>query len=249
MDDGHNVFIRRHGFLSSLVLGVCGMISITVVCATAVGLYGLYIVDDKIENLVGASPELVEALTDWQQALPPALADALDDRRDLDYLPQVDASVDLLSGEDSRSTTPVIEVVNQGGKVITLLSLRVAIEDDEGIPTKEMTIYAATPIAIDSDWRGPLLPGSKRRFAVRSSRLGRDATMASVEITELRVWNGERTADLTDAEESGEIQLAEREEEDELPDDGIQLEDDPVESDPDISENEELEKPEATEND
>jgi hypothetical protein len=179
-----------------------------------VGLYGLYIVDDKIEELVGASPDLIDALTDWQQALPPALADAIDDRRDLSYQPMVDTSVELID-DDYRSTTPVIEVVNRGDKVITLLSMRVTVDDDEGIPTKEMTVYAATPLTIDSDWRGPLLPGSTRRFAMRSSRLGRDACSASLEVTELRVWTGEATlddseVDESDAEQYGEIQLPER---------------------------------------
>jgi hypothetical protein len=233
MDEGHTVFVSRHGFLSSLVLGICGMISVTVICATAVGLYGLYIVDDKIEEFVGASPDMIEALTDWQQTLPPALADAIDDRRDLNYRPHVDASVELL-GEDSRSTTPVVEVVNRGDKVITLLSMRVTVEDDEGIPTREMTIYAATPLAIDSDWRGPLLPGSTRRFAVRNSRVGRDAAIASLEITELRVWRGEGTPDEIDAEESEEIQLTEPEEEDdELPaneSEGLEAETSPTEA-------------------
>jgi hypothetical protein len=214
MDEGHTVFVSRHGFLSSLVLGICGMISVTVICATAVGLYGLYIVDDKIEEFVGASPDMIEALTDWQEALPPALADAMDDRRDVDYRPMVDASVELL-GADSRSTTPVIEVVNQGDKVITLLSMRVTVEDDEGIPGKEMTVYAATPITIEDEWRGPLLPGSTRRFALRSGRLGRDAALASLEITELRVWNGEGTPDEFDVEDAGEIQLPERDSDDE----------------------------------
>jgi hypothetical protein len=212
MDEEHTVFVTKHGFLSSLVLGLCGMISITVICATAVGLYGLYIVDDKIEDLVGASPDMVEALTDWQAALPPALADAIDDRRDLNYRPQVDASVELL-GTDSR-LTPVIEVVNQGDKVVTLLSMRVTVEDDEGIPDKEMAVYAATPITIDHEWRGPLLPGSTRRFALRSGRLGRDAALASLEITELRVWNGAGTPDELDAEDSDEIQLPKRESDD-----------------------------------
>lgn len=211
MDEGHTVFVRRHGFLSSLVLGVCGMVSISVICATAVGLYGLYIVDDKIEDFVGSSPDLIEALSDWQQTLPPALTDAINDRRDLSYIPKVDATIELL-GEDSRSTTPVVEVVNRGDKVITLLSMRVTVEDDEGIPTREMTVYAATPLSIDSDWRGPLLPGSKRRFAVRSSRLGRDAAVASLEITELRVWQGEGTPGAIGQQASDEIELGDVEE-------------------------------------
>ncbi len=264
MDEGHTVFVSRHGFLSSLVLGLCGMISITVVCATAVGLYGLYIVDDKIEELVGASPDMVEALTDWQQALPPALADAIDDRRDISYRPMVDASVELL-GTDSRSATPVIEVVNQGDKVVTLLSMRVTVEDDEGIPDREMTVYAATPITIDHEWRGPLLPGSTRRFALRSGRLGRDATLATLEITELRVWNGEGTPDERDEQGSDEIQLPEREadepnddevkaadeqQDDERDDNEPQDDEQKVnssESATDTDESDVLERPEATE--
>ena len=141
------------------------------------------------------------------------LADAIDDRRDLSYRPHIDATIDLL-GEGSRSVTPVVEVTNNGNQIVSLLSMRVSLEDEDGIPSREMTVYAATPVAIDSDWRGPLLPGSKRRFALRSSRYSRDVDFATVEINELRVWNGEGVPAEIDLSDGGEIQIHEGEDDD-----------------------------------
>jgi hypothetical protein len=52
--------------------------------------------------------------------------------------------------------------------------------------------YAATPAAADHDWRGPLLPGATRRFAVGGCRLPGGAAKAELEITDIRVWSGPR---------------------------------------------------------
>jgi len=71
------------------------------------------------------------------------------------------------------------------------MSLRVVVEDDRGVPVREITTYAATPLAADQNWRGPLMPGSKRRLSVGSCWARDSDLTATVEITELRIWERE----------------------------------------------------------
>jgi len=51
----------------------------------------------------------------------------------------------------------------------------------------------ATPLAIDDDWRGPLMPGATRYVVLSGSRslAGKVGTVTAVtEIGEVRVWVG-----------------------------------------------------------
>ena len=65
--------------------------------------------------------------------------------------------------------------------------------------------WAATPLSIDNDWRGPILPGSRRYFVCRRSialsSSPFDQIKTEVEINELRVWNGESTQQQPDIRE------------------------------------------------
>jgi hypothetical protein len=64
----------------------------------------------------------------------------------------------------------------------------------------ESNQWAATPLAADDDWRGPIMPGSSRRFAVShhgaSPEFRLDELKTEVEITDVRVWNGGEEAPL-----------------------------------------------------
>jgi hypothetical protein len=67
-----------------------------------------------------------------------------------------------------------------------VLALRVLSLDDESRPLKDWTVYGATPLALEDEWRGPLFPGHTRRIPVYM-----DAAAASLEvdIAELRLWD------------------------------------------------------------
>jgi hypothetical protein len=157
------------------------------------GIYGLHTADGTVGSVLSLTGNVVSGLPEWLQNLPPLLSETLDDRRAPDYRDQIEVSVETKpSPRDSRRDLAVIEVENNGPETVTVLALTVVLEDEDGIPACETRTYAATPFALDEDeWRGPLLPGSKRRFTV--CRYGHDDDLsATVEVAELRVWNGPR---------------------------------------------------------
>ena len=101
---------------------------------------------------------------------------------------------------------PVLTIINRGDEVVSLLAVRIAALDGNGVAMCEWTEIVATPLAIDDDWRGPLLPGSKRHVVVSPWR-GVTADNASairgaVEISDVRLWKGGRDASLTVASAS-----------------------------------------------
>jgi hypothetical protein len=89
-----------------------------------------------------------------------------------------------------------VEVVNHGPEVVSLLSLRILILDEQNQPLCEAQEWAATPLAADQGWRGPIMPGARRHFVCyRNCWNGTndtDGLNTEVEITELRVWNKPR---------------------------------------------------------
>ncbi|MFQ5412174.1 MAG: hypothetical protein ACE5EC_07740, partial [Phycisphaerae bacterium] len=145
-------------------------------------LHQKYVLDES-KTVAGVLPEI-------REALPPALADSINDERRLDYLQNLDIRV-RMKGEDRQGGSKgVVQVTNRGEEVVSLLAMRVVGLDDDGDPVFEDNVWAATPIQIDQDWRGPLLPGSTRRFPVRCY-FSHEAVEWSHEVTEIRVWRGE----------------------------------------------------------
>jgi hypothetical protein len=186
------VIVRKGGFLAPLFYGLFGFLSAVVVCATLLGVYGLHIADTTTDSLFAIGGQVISGLPQWQQALPPMLAEALDDRRAPDYRGQIDVVVETVPARDKRGRAlTLIEVTNNGPETVTVLALNVVLEDEDGVPVQESRSYAATPIVIDEDdWRGPLLPGSTRKFT-QCCYHGAGLRPA-VEVAELRVWNGPR---------------------------------------------------------
>ena len=179
------VVVHRRGFGSSLVLSLFGTFCVLIVCATCVTIYGVKVVNERLDSLIEISPEAITALTNWQQALPPAVNDALNDRRMPEYREKVTVTTKLVRDWKTERLVPIVEVSNEGDQIVSLLSLRLQVEDDESMPVEELTVYAATPLAIDGEWRGPLLPGSNRRF--KAPRLRTDTFRgAECDIRDLR---------------------------------------------------------------
>lgn len=204
---GHsNITLRKHSFLSSTAFGLSAIIITIIISATVVLLYGIQLASDKSERVIALAQSAVRGLPEFQQALPPALADMLDDRRQPDYAGQLAITAKVTSRPESHGRTrTAIEVVNNGKEVVSLLSLRVVLLDADDRLLCESQEWAATPVAIDDGWRGPLMPGSKRRF-VCSRRYPynvgpMDVITPEIEITELRLWNSpkERSAIEADA--------------------------------------------------
>ena len=193
MSDYPKVTYKKHTFLSSLAMGLSAVVITIIISCTVVIIYGIHFAGDRSEKLVSLVGDAVGGLPELRQALPPALADVLDDRRQPGYAAELDLSATTaLTSDQHRSVRTRIEIVNEGSEIVSLLCLRIVVFGSNGEILSESNEWAATPIAADHDWRGPLMPGSHRYF-VSSRRalpvfLG-DELRTEVEITDLRVWN------------------------------------------------------------
>ena len=201
MSGPSHVMLRQHSFLSSLATGLSAVIITAIVSTTAVLIYTVHLASDKSERVIDLAQSAVRGLPELQKSLPPALADMLDDRRQPEYAGQLGISAKVVARPGSHGRTQTaIEIVNNGTEVVSLLSLRIILLDESDHLLCEAQEWAATPVAIDSDWRGPLMPGSKRRFICWRScpyEVGPlDVVKPEIEITELRVWNGSESGSL-----------------------------------------------------
>ena len=100
-------------------------------------------------------------------------------------------TVECAKGSDT--VRPVLTIVNNGDEVVSLLAIRVAVLKDK-VPARDWTQVVATPLAIDHDWPGPLMPGSTRHIVLSSCYRNikaediKDIT-GSWEIADVRVWS------------------------------------------------------------
>lgn len=188
-DNGTTVVNKRMSFLSVTAAGVTFILVTAIICGTGLVVYAVRVIDRKTDNIAGLVKETVHALPEIRAALPPALADAIDDVRRPDYLPNLTIKTQLRRNSTGRHHNAVIEIVNNGDEMVSLLSMRVIGLDKDGIPTVERCTWAATPLQIEDDWRGPLLPHETRKMVVR---LWEPDSVASieVEITDIRLWRG-----------------------------------------------------------
>ena len=189
-----NITFRKHSFLSSTALGLSAVIITLTISCTVVALYGIHLASEKSERVITLAENAVRGLPEFQKALPPVLSDMLDDSRRPDYCSELEITAKITSrpGSNGRAYT-AIEVVNNGDEVISLLSLRVTVLDEHDHLLVESHEWAATPFAADGEWRGPMMPGSRRHFSCNRSlhNIGpMDEVRTEVEITELRLWNG-----------------------------------------------------------
>ncbi|RMF79610.1 MAG: hypothetical protein D6744_08955, partial [Planctomycetota bacterium] len=119
MECSPSVVVKKNGFLSSLARGVFGLLTATVVCAAGVGVYALHVVDGRIDQVLrlgeniasGAAGLTVDALKNAehiQDALPPVLADALRDRRALEYREQIVVDAQIAEARSHRGMNRVV---------------------------------------------------------------------------------------------------------------------------------------------
>jgi hypothetical protein len=185
------VIVKKGGFLSALFHGVFTFLTVTVVCATGLGVYALHIADSKVDGLFTITRDMVSEMPQWRENLPPLLGEVLNDRRAPDYRDQVAISVRPVKSADRwDGEVALVEVCNTGSETISMLALNIVLEDERGVPVREKRAYVATPIACDeSEWRGLLFPDSTRSFVVRCFGEAHDLR-PTAEIVDLRVWNG-----------------------------------------------------------
>ena len=196
MSDYPQVVYRKHTFLSALAMGLSAVVIAFIISCTVVIVYGMNFAGEKSEEVVALVEKAISGLPELQESLPPALADMLNDRRQPDYATQLDitAKTTLLPADQGTVKTTV-EIVNNGKEVVSLLSMRVVVLTSQGDIITESNEWGATPIAADHDWRGPLMPGSKRYFVTSRKALpvySADELKTEVEITDIRIWNSEK---------------------------------------------------------
>jgi hypothetical protein len=202
------IVYRKHSFLSALAMGLSAFAISLVIGCTVVIVYGLHFAGNQSDKLVCLVEDAVRGLPELQESLPPVLADILDDHRQPDYRKnlEITSNAFLIPDRHGRIRTAV-EVVNNGREIVSLLSLRVIVLNENDEILAESNEWAATPIAADDEWRGPLMPGSHRRFT--SSSYGRSFPFSSasdlkteVEITDIRIWNSGKDSNIDSAGES-----------------------------------------------
>jgi len=196
MNDFPQIIYKRHTFLSALAMGLSAVIIAFIVSCTVVIIYGMNFAGEKSEELVTLAEEAIRGLPKLQESLPPVLADMLNDRRQPDYSTQLDITANTILLPANRGTVKTtVEVVNNGNEVVSLLSLRVVVLTAQNDIITESNEWAATPIAAENEWRGPLLPGSRRYFVTSRGGLpvySADELRTEVEITDIRIWNSEK---------------------------------------------------------
>ncbi|HUU85812.1 MAG TPA: hypothetical protein VM243_20130 [Phycisphaerae bacterium] len=207
---------KKRSFFSTLAWGGSVLLVTVIACGTCLALYGMNIIDRKTDTVTGFVREAVRSVPDIIDSLPPVVADVLEDQRMPAYAEALDVSARLVRferpGRRGQWIRPIIEVQNNGDELVSLLSMRVVILDEDGDPVDEVNEWAATPIAAARDWRGPLMPGAKRHIVSHHLYLGESVAQgelrAEVEITDVRIWKPEarQTTAVTGAAE--EVALA-----------------------------------------
>lgn len=195
---GHNGMIvqKRMSFLASLVWGLAAILITALLSGTTVAIYALRVVDHKSDGALAFAQQIVGELPEIAESLPPFLADTFDHRRAPEYTKQVHISVALEPDRDHPTRVrPVLHVDNRGDRTIAMLAVRLVMEDEQGMVTQSIE-YPATPVAFNvdhgRDLPGPIMPGGTCTFATRSLRLQRnDSLKARVEVTDLRLWEGD----------------------------------------------------------
>ena len=201
MNDFPQIIYKRHTFLSALAMGLSAIIIAFIVSCTVVIIYGMNFAGNKSEEVVALVEKAISGLPELQESLPPFLADMLNDQRQPDYSTQLDITAQTtLLPADQGTVKTTVEIVNNGSEIVSLLSLRVVVLTAQNDIITESNEWGATPIAADRDWRGPLMPGSRRYFVTSRRALpvfSPDELRTEVEITDIRIWNKDKGTLLT----------------------------------------------------
>jgi hypothetical protein len=189
-----NVVHKARSFFSTLAWGISLIVITAIISGTVLAGYGMNIVDRKTNSVFDLVEAVLNGLPELTDALPPVLADAIHDQRRPEYAGELEVSVRLAESSRRRGACrPVVELHNNGSEVVSLLSMRVVVLNQRGEPVAQFNEWAATPIAADDAWPGPLLPGATRHLSVGTLFLGEEGTTddfhAEVEITDVRVWD------------------------------------------------------------
>ncbi len=191
---------KRSGFLTALAHGFFGLLIAVVLVVAVVVVTGVYFADRNIGQVIALTRDAGGSLREWREFLPPAISEALEDRRAPDYrnaleiealVADADAQGVSSHSHHNNSRYVLVRVSNRGDEVISLLTGRIVLYDANRVPVHEKVVAVATPFALDIDredkWRGPLWPGQTREF-VATRAPTRGEYHAEFDLADLRTW-------------------------------------------------------------
>ena len=184
---------KRSGFFTALVQGFFLMIVTALICVTLLGCIGMLVFNQKSSDILAFGSNIINKLEDWEDIVPPVVADMFQTQRAVHYRDQLSVEVKHFDGGDHSMV--MLEVKNNGDDVVSWLTGHMVAFDDDGMPLGEHSIAIATPFMFHPDercreWeqvRGPLLPGSVRQIPI-DEELPRNARV-TLELTDIRVWH------------------------------------------------------------
>ncbi len=177
--------------LTALFGGMFFVGGVAIASGATVVLYGMKIIDSKASSVIHFAGNTIDGLPDLLRALPPAIGDLLNDRRAPEYAANIKIDAKMVADESGNVIRPVLTVRNEGTEMVSMLALRVAALDAKGVPVGDWTEVVATPIAVDDDWRGPLMPGATRYVRMNGRRVSAESVAQITPVTEIsdvRVW-------------------------------------------------------------
>ena len=204
------IVYKKHSFFSTLIMGLVLLIVTVVISVTVLIICGMNFVGERSESIITVAENAVRGLPAFQESLPPVLADMLNDHREPGYRDMLEITVEpTISTYNRNGVGTAVKVVNNGPDVVTLLSLRVVVLDSNGEILNESNEWVVTPFTIEDDWPGPLLPDSERYISTSHRNVFHqpsvDNLKAQAEITDIRIWNGQKNALPIDINEPPEI--------------------------------------------
>lgn len=193
---------NRMSPVTAFFLGVFGVGAVGIASGTSVVLYGMHVLDRNASNAIGFVDRTLggtlEGLPALIESLPESIGELLEDRRAPEYAANLEVSLNFVMDERNGGVRPVLTVVNKGDEVVSLLAVRVAALNQKMLPLRDWTEVIATPLAIDHDWRGPLMPGNTRYVALSCCHGLADSDLQDItgawEISDIRVWDGKEAS-------------------------------------------------------
>lgn len=160
---------------TALFIGMFLLGAVSVVGLTAVVLRVINVADQNIDRVIGFAGETIGQVPEILENAPPAIAQFIGTRQS-GYVKNVQVAVNLLADRRREGVRPTLSITNNGDETITLMSIRVAALNPQGIPVGEWTEVVATPVGVSDDWRGPLGPNQTRHVVMRGGYRVDDAS-------------------------------------------------------------------------
>lgn len=128
---------------------------------------GMSIFEHNVARVVDFAQVAIEDLPQTIKDVSPLISEFVGERN-LDYAKNIGVTVKLAQRPGTKTLRPALQVTNKGNQPINFMTIRVAALTAQNLPVAEWTEVVATPIGIENDWRGPLVPNQTRYVVMRN---------------------------------------------------------------------------------